>query len=186
MCCVISVPCHKVWNRSRRQLCQPGLWPACLEQKIQMPQVSRQLFSSYLPLSLTLISPTWPCQQGAFDGNHGHCVFDWVGGESRGGGGGRGVTSDSQHETACHWPLDSTQTQTDSFMGDLRLDTLCHYAACQHATGHWTAHTDTDWWLYGWPQTGHLVPLRCLPFGSTHSHRVMDVWVTSDWKACDS
>ena len=43
---VISVPCRKVWSQSRQQLCRPWRWPVCLEQRTQMPQVNRQLFSS--------------------------------------------------------------------------------------------------------------------------------------------
>ena len=153
---VISVPCRKVWSQSRQQLCRPWRWPVCLEQRTQMPQVNRQLFSSLHEQLSSLVPLCTPPGHACMEmlKPSALCVQVWLGLE----GGAWPQTGQLGMKLLVfgqqHWV-----TQSDGCVGGCRLDeTACDnilLAIGQHA----------------WPQSGCVDDLRLDMWQSAARHR---------------
>ena len=153
---VISVPCRKVWSQSRQQLCRPWRWPVCLEQRTQMPQVNRQLFSSLHEQLSSLVPLCTPPGHACMEmlKPSALCVQVWLGLE----GGAWPQTGQLGMKLLVfgqqHWV-----TQSDGCVGGCRLDeTACDnilLAIGQHA----------------WPQSGCVDDLRLDMWQSAAGHR---------------
>ena len=153
---VISVPCRKVWSQSRQQLCRPWRWPVCLEQRTQMPQVNRQLFSSLHEQLSSLVPLCTPPGHACMEmlKPSALCVQVWLGLE----GGAWPQTGQLGMKLLVfgqqHWV-----TQSDGCVGGCRLDeTACDnilLAIGQHA----------------WPQSGCVDDLKLDMWQSAARHR---------------